>query len=111
MLAGAEEALHGQGNCRIEEWMTAIDCLLEGLIDYAGLYPPASLDMHSALKNQLRYARSNHAPVLGRFLVDLSRLPELREAAGDWMRSLKLSVIASPETISENLQDRKSTRL
>jgi hypothetical protein len=84
--------------------MKAIDCLLEGLIDYAGLYPPASLDKRSALKNYLSYARGKHAPALGRFLVDLNRLPELRQVAGDSMRGLRLSVIASPESVSESLQ-------
>ncbi|MGD0521668.1 MAG: hypothetical protein ABSA48_10470 [Terracidiphilus sp.] len=84
--------------------MKAIDSLLAGLIDYAGLYPPAGLDMHSALRNYCCYARSKHAPALGRFLVDMNRLPELREAAGDSMRGLRLSVIALPETVSENLQ-------
>ena len=84
--------------------MTAIDCLLEGLIDYAGLFPPTSLDMHSALKNYLSYAHSKHAPALGRFLVDLIRLPELSHAAVDSVRGLRLSVIASPETVSESLQ-------
>ena len=29
--------------------MNAIECVLHGLIDYAGLYPPASLDMRAAL--------------------------------------------------------------
>jgi len=84
--------------------MKAIDSLLAGLIDYAGLYPPAGLGMRSALRNYLSYARGKHAPALGRFLVDITRLPELRQAAGDSMRGLRLSVIASPETVSENLQ-------
>jgi hypothetical protein len=84
--------------------MKAIDSLLEGLIDYAGLYPPACLDMHSALRNYLSYARGKHAPALGRFLVDMNRLDELREAAGDSMRGLRLSVIALPETVSDSLQ-------
>jgi len=104
MLAGAEEAFRSRGNCRFEERMKAIDSLLTGLIDYAGLYPPAGLDMHSALRNYMSYARGKHAPALGRFLVDMNRLPELRQAAGDSMRGLRLSIIAAPETASESLQ-------
>ncbi len=84
--------------------MKAIDNLLEGLIDYAGLYPPAGLDMHSALRNYLSYARAKYAPALGRFLVDMNRLDELREAAGSSMHGLRLSVIALPETVSDSLQ-------
>jgi hypothetical protein len=78
--------------------MKAIDSLLEGLIDYAGLYPPAGLDMRSALRNYLSYGASKHAAVLGHFVVDLNRLVELREAAGDAVRDLRLSVVASPNT-------------
>ncbi len=84
--------------------MKAIESLLAGLIDYAGLYPPAGLDIRSALRNYLSYARGKHAHPLGRFIVDTNRLPELRQAAGDSMRGLRLSVIASAETASEGLQ-------
>ncbi|MGP8270607.1 MAG: hypothetical protein ACLQLH_11110 [Terracidiphilus sp.] len=84
--------------------MKAIERLLAGLIDYAGLYPPAGLDMDSALRNYLSYARGKHAHALGRFLVNISRLPELRRAAGDLMGGLQLGVIASAETASESLQ-------
>lgn len=75
--------------------MSAIDSLLRGLIDYAGLYPPAALDMPSAVHNYLNYSRGESSPALGRFVVDLNRLSELREVAGDSIRELRLSVIAS----------------
>ena len=60
----------------------AIDYLLAGLIDYAGLFPPASLDMRSAVGNYLDYRRGSRAGVLGRFVVSLDRLGEMRSAAG-----------------------------
>lgn len=78
--------------------MNAIDSLLEGLIDYAGLYPPAGLDMRSALRNYLSYGSSKHAAALGRFVVDFNRLAELREAVGNTVRDLRLSVVASADT-------------
>lgn len=78
--------------------MSAIESLLAGLIDYAGLYPPAGLDMQTALRNYTEYGRSRHSTALGRFLVDVNRLTELREVAGDSRRFLRLSVIASPST-------------
>jgi hypothetical protein len=83
--------------------MKAIDSLLAGLIDYAGLYPPAGLDMHSAVRSYLSYGRSKHAPALGRFIVDLNRLTELREEVGDSMRDMRLSVIATPAADWESL--------
>jgi hypothetical protein len=78
--------------------MVAMQSLLAGLIDYAGLYPPAALDMHTALRNYTNYGRSRYSAALGRFLVDANRLTELREVAGDAAGHLRLSVIASPIT-------------
>jgi hypothetical protein len=95
MLAGSEEAFQIRGEGAIEKEMSAIDGLLAGLIDYAGLYPPAGLDMRCAVRNYLNYRQGRHAPVLGRFIVDLSRLVELREIAGHSIREMSLSVVAS----------------
>lgn len=78
--------------------MTALESLLAGIIDYAGLYPPADLDMRAAVRNYLSYGRSRHASALGRFIVDINRLTELREAAGDSIRHFRLSVLASANT-------------
>lgn len=74
--------------------MTAIEAALTDLIDYAGLYPPAGLDMGAAVRNYLDYLGHEHAWVLGRFIVDLTRLEELREAAGDRLGEMRLSVLA-----------------
>lgn len=78
--------------------MSAIDILLTDLFDYAGLYPPAGLDMHAAVRNYLKYSRGSHARALGRFVVDVDRFSELSEAAGDSLRGIRLSLIATPET-------------
>jgi hypothetical protein len=58
----------------------AIKCLLERLIDYAGLFPPASLTMLPAVTNYIAYLRSEYSWVLGRFIVPAARLIELEEA-------------------------------
>ncbi|HEV2132914.1 MAG TPA: hypothetical protein VGR47_01500 [Terracidiphilus sp.] len=76
----------------------AVASLLTGLIDYAGLYPPASLDMRSAVSNYLRYQQGAHAACLGRFVVSLDRMGELREVAGDALGEMRLSVIVPPKT-------------
>lgn len=104
MLAGAEKTLYNQRKREVKEPMSAIEHLLAGLIDYAGLYPPASLDMPTAWRNYLSYAQGKHAPALGRFVVDMTRLDELRETAGDFLRSLRLSVIAGPAAEWDGLQ-------
>src|ERR1700676_4250387 len=76
--------------------MSAIETLLAGLIDYAGLYPPAALDMRSAVCNYLAYRSSKHGFALGRFIVDAVRLDEFREAAGDSLADIRVSAIAAP---------------
>jgi hypothetical protein len=75
--------------------MSAIECLLADLFDYAGLFPPACLDMHSAVRNYLEYSCGSHAQALGRFVVDLNRFPYLWDAAGDYLRTIRLSLLAA----------------
>lgn len=95
MLAGLEKAFQaGLGESLTK--MTALQSLLAGFFDYAGLYPPASLSLRSAANNYLDYARGKHASVLGRFIINLDRLDELRSIVGeDALKDFRLSVIAS----------------
>jgi hypothetical protein len=51
--------------------------LLTGLIDYAGLFPPAALAMPEAVANFGAYRAGEFAWALGRFVVSAARLPEL----------------------------------
>ena len=51
--------------------------LLEGLIDYAGLFPPASLDMEAAVAEYRTARNRSHSWMLGRFICTASRLEEL----------------------------------
>jgi hypothetical protein len=55
--------------------------LLDSLIDYAGLFPPAGLTMADAVANYSRYLSGPHRFALGKFIVPASRLDELAEAA------------------------------
>lgn len=58
----------------------AIRVLIDSLIDYAGLFPPAALDMASAVRNYVRYASGPHASALARFVVPAARLEEFSDA-------------------------------
>jgi hypothetical protein len=80
----------------------ALSRLLDGLIDYAGLFPPAGLPMADVVQRFARYRRSPAAWALGRIVIPMSRIDEFeREAsrldegggppAGRW----PLSVIGS----------------
>ena len=56
--------------------------LLDGLIDYAGLFPPARLDMPSAVATFLAHRGDPASFLLARFVCPAARLPELAAALG-----------------------------
>jgi hypothetical protein len=60
----------------------AIHALMSGLIDYAGLFPPAKLPMAAAAANYAKYLASGDAWMLGRYILPVSKLEEFRAAAG-----------------------------
>jgi hypothetical protein len=74
------------------------------VVDYAGLFPPASLHMSDAVSNYASYSGSDDAWMLGRFIVPVSRLSEwnaavsalTREQHLDWSGS-RLSVLLSDD--------------
>jgi hypothetical protein len=56
----------------------ALRALLLGIVDYAGIYPPASLDVGAAARNYQSYRAGKDRWMLGRFVVGVAKLPELR---------------------------------
>jgi hypothetical protein len=54
----------------------SLRALLESLIDYAELFPPAALDMKTAVRNYARYLECEHSWMLARFVVPVARLEE-----------------------------------
>ena len=61
----------------------AVAALLRNVIDYAGLFPPASLTMSAALANYARYSRSESSWILGRFIIPVARLGEFEKALAE----------------------------
>src|SRR5215470_18548612 len=59
--------------------------LLSGLIDYAGLFPPAALDMPTAAREYAEYRESEYRWALGRFVIPVARLDEFEKAAESFM--------------------------
>lgn len=86
----------------------SIRVLLTGLIDYAGLFPPAALTMDAAVRNYARYLMSPEAWMLGRFIVPMARLDEFEQAAADLLpkgnpvHPWRLSVLGGAD-LSEDL--------
>ena len=92
----------------------ALGALLRGVVDYAGLFPPAKLSLKNAVSNFVRYASGPHSWMLGKFVVPAAQLGELGsllqgnpEAHG---RTYSLSVllganpVADAETVLEHLR-------
>src|SRR4026209_1657366 len=52
-----------------------------GLIDYAGLFPPASLPLDDVVRNYGEYRNGTHAWILGRLIVPCEKLPDLESLA------------------------------
>lgn len=83
--------------------------LIAHAIDYAGLFPPAQLDMPGAVAEYESYLASGDAWALGRFVVPAARLSELaataRESAanplGTRHAERQLSVVVSPDLAAD----------
>jgi hypothetical protein len=81
-------------------------CLLASSIDYAGLFPPATLDMATAVRLYAEYRAGPDAWALGRFVVPVARLSEFepvvealapRQPAEPWRLSALLGASAADE--------------
>jgi hypothetical protein len=72
----------------------SVRVLLESLIDYAGLFPPASLSLKDAIRNYDEYRHGDYAFALGRFVVPAA---QMREVPSDF----PLSVIATSDSIPD----------
>lgn len=55
----------------------SLSAFSEGLIDYAGLFPPAALPMQPAIGNFLQYRSGAYHKQLGAFVIPAARLSEL----------------------------------
>ena len=61
--------------------VTTVRALVRRLVDYAGLFPPASLSMQAATRCYASHLASPEAWMLGRFVVPVERLGELADVA------------------------------
>jgi len=55
----------------------SLRALLTGIIDYAGLFPPARLPLDEAVRSYFRYRSAPESWMLGRFVCPAGRLQEL----------------------------------
>lgn len=79
--------------------MKAVRNLLGGLIDYAGLFPPAALSMERAVANYYSYLKSDYNWMLGRFILPVSRLAEFEAIAAGYSLEADLTISAISDGI------------
>ena len=82
--------------------MSAIRALMAGMIDYAGLFPPAALDMRAVVSNYSEYASGQESWALGRLIMPVGRLSEFTDVFNEVCcdereRAWLLSVIGSDD--------------
>ncbi len=61
----------------------SLEILVDGLVDYAGLFPPAALPMEQAVRNHGAYTACDDRWMLGRFIVPVARLADFEEQASE----------------------------
>lgn len=83
--------------------MNARRTLLTGIVDYAGLFPPAALGMRAAVRNYADYIAEPDRWMLGRFVVPVARLNEFaieRRAVGGEAR-WRLSALLGANAVDD----------
>src|ERR1700716_2934176 len=83
--------------------------LLRDLIDYAGLFPPASLAMPTSVANYDSYSRSEWNWILGGFIVPVARLAEVggevagfpAPTSGTSLTNWRLSVLLGSDPVAD----------
>jgi hypothetical protein len=89
--------VHGQ-SAEVGTVSGALRVLLTDLIDYAGLFPPAALDMKTAVENYARYRGDEYAWMLGRFVLPAARLGEFeKQMPSGEDQPWRLSVLVGPK--------------
>ena len=77
----------------------SLQALLTRSIDYAGMFPPCSLDLESALRNQAEYVRSPEAWMLGAFVLPVDQFDAGRQLLSQFDPAHPLRVAAlGPKT-------------
>jgi hypothetical protein len=77
--------------------------LLDGVVDYAGLFPPAALSMTDAVAEYVRAMAGPDAWMLGRFVVPVGRLAEFGAAHAEAASpaSWRLSAVVAADSAAE----------
>jgi hypothetical protein len=88
--------------------IASAESLLKGIIDYAGLFPPAKLNMSEAVRNYCKYKSGPEAWIVDKFVCPITRLSEMESCLGrmQFEKSIPVCLIGrGGETAQEFLQN------
>ena len=104
----------GSSRRQIAMAVASLHALLARSVDYAGLFPPCSLALEPAIRNQASYTRTDDAWMLGSFVLPIAKFEEAKSylSAFDQKHSLCISALGAKtdnasafrETLSEQMQ-------
>jgi hypothetical protein len=81
----------------------SLRALLEHSIDYAGMFPPASLDLEAAVTNQASYVRLEDRWMLNAFVLSVADFNAVRQLLSQFEPGTPLSISAlGPKTQNAN---------
>lgn len=81
----------------------SLRALLEHSMDYAGMFPPASLDLEAAVTNQANYVRLDDRWMLNAFVLSVAEFSAVRQFLSQFEPGTPLSVSAlGPKTQNAN---------
>jgi len=86
----------------------SINTFIDGIIDYAGLFPPANLNLFDSLSNYLNYIKTNKYNLLSSFVLPINLIddfiPTLEKIGTDYSK-LDISFVATKPNDAINFID------
>ena len=88
----------------------SLQILLADSIDYAGLFPPAELNLETALKNHAAYVRSNDAWMLNTFVLPVGKFAAAAPylSSFDLQHSLRISALGGKSESKSDFEHKLS---
>ncbi|MBV8061398.1 MAG: hypothetical protein JO126_00530 [Alphaproteobacteria bacterium] len=90
-----------------------LHALLANTVDYAGLYPPASLDLPTTVGNFLTYASGAHHALLGKLIIPANKLGDFAHCTQNYpfphAEHRELSVLVNDDDLEAALTWRHKT--
>ncbi len=81
--------------------MRGVEALLRGAIDYAGLFPPAGLDLETTVRNYAAYRDGHDEWALGRLVLPATKLAEFADRWPQYVAEWPISLLLGSDYDTE----------